>query len=70
MEKNQTAEQNDQLRLFLTQLKRCRGKLDRHTLLTLRGQALAGDLAGAQRGLSFLMRYGEKMRRIHAEDAR
>lgn len=37
---------------FLQYLKAYRTYLPRHTLLTLRGQALAGDVDGAARGLT------------------
>ena len=40
---------------FVCLLKSCRGKLPRQTLRTLRGQALAGDIDGAVRGLTRLL---------------
>ena len=40
---------------FVCQLKSCRGKLPSQTLRTLRGQALAGDVDGAVRGLTRLL---------------
>ncbi|MDW7670574.1 MAG: hypothetical protein SCK57_09290 [Bacillota bacterium] len=43
---------NTELKRFLHQLKRMRHTLPRQTLLTLRGQAVSGDVAGAWRGLS------------------
>lgn len=36
---------------FLKHLKAYRGVLPRHMLLTLRGQAISGDVDGAMRGL-------------------
>ena len=41
---------------FLKHLKAYRGILPRHTLLTLRGQALAGDVDGAARGLAQILK--------------
>ncbi len=40
---------------FLRRLKRHRDMLSRQQLLTLRGQALAGDIAGANRGLDHIL---------------
>lgn len=39
---------------FLANLRRSQGVLSRGTLLTLRGQALKGDIEGAERGLARL----------------
>lgn len=39
---------------FLVSLRRSRSILSRNTLLTLRGQALSGDIEGAERGLARL----------------
>ena len=41
---------------FLQHLKAYRTYLPRHTLLTLRGQALAGDEDGAARGLAQILK--------------
>lgn len=41
---------------FLRHLKAYRTQLPRHTLLTLRGQALAGDVEGAARGLAHILK--------------
>ena len=41
---------------FLQHLKAYRTYLPRHTLLTLRGQALAGDVDGAARGLAQILK--------------
>lgn len=41
---------------FLQHLKAYRTYLPRHTLLTLRGQALAGDVDGAIRGLAHILK--------------
>lgn len=41
---------------FLRELRHYGGVLDRDQLLTLRGQALAGDVYGARRGLARLTR--------------
>lgn len=40
---------------FLKRLKRHRGWLTRQQLLTLRGQALSGDIVGANKGLDRLL---------------
>lgn len=40
---------------FLERLKQCSKHLDRQQVKTLRGQALAGDVAGAEDGLAKLM---------------
>lgn len=42
-------------RIFLNTLKNCRRLLTAQEIHTLRGQALAGDLEGAQRGLQKLL---------------
>lgn len=41
---------------FLKHLKSYRGVLPRHTLLTLRGQAISGDVDGAMRGLAHMLK--------------
>lgn len=41
---------------FLKHLKSYRGVLPRHTLLTLRGQAVSGDVDGAMRGLTRMLK--------------
>ena len=41
---------------FLKHLKAYRGVLPRHTLLTLRGQAISGDVDGAMRGLAHMLK--------------
>ena len=41
---------------FLKHLKAYRGILPRHTLLTLRGQAISGDVDGAMRGLARMLK--------------
>ena len=41
---------------FLRHLKSYRTHLPRHTILTLRGQALAGDVDGAVRGLAQVLK--------------
>lgn len=41
---------------FLKHLKSYRGVLPRHTLLTLRGQAIFGDVDGAMRGLARMLK--------------
>ena len=41
---------------FLRHLKAYRTYLPRHTILTLRGQALAGDVDGAVRGLAQVLK--------------
>ena len=50
MEGSMTKEQ------FLRHLKAYRTYLPRHTILTLRGQALAGDVDGAVRGLAHVLK--------------
>ncbi len=44
--------------VFLNELKRYRRQLDKQTLMTLRGQALKGDVEGARRGLDRVLRRG------------
>lgn len=41
---------------FLSLLRSVRRRLPRQTILTLRGQALAGDIDGAVRGVEKLLR--------------
>ena len=41
---------------FLEHLKAYRSVLSRHTLLTLRGQAVSGDVDGAMRGLARMLK--------------
>lgn len=41
---------------FIRRLKKYVGRVDKGTLLTLKGQALAGDLAGAKAGLERIER--------------
>lgn len=41
---------------FLKHLKAYRSVLSRHTLLTLRGQAVSGDVDGAMRGLARMLK--------------
>ena len=41
---------------FLKHLKAYRGILPRHAILTLRGQALSGDVNGAMRGLARMLK--------------
>ena len=43
---------------FLERLKQCTKRLDRQTVRTLRGQALSGNVEGAEKGLEKLMRGG------------
>lgn len=50
--------------VFLNELKRYRQQLNRQQLLTLRGQALAGDVEGARRGLDRALRHGSLTRRL------
>ncbi len=50
--------------VFLDELKRYRRQLDRQQLLTLRGQALAGDVEGARRSLDRALRHGSWTRRL------
>lgn len=46
----------DPLNKFMRQLKQARNRITRQQLLTLRGQALAGDIVGAEKGLNTLLR--------------
>ncbi len=46
----------DDAEVFIRELKRYRQRLDRNALLTLRGQALSGDVEGARRGLERMLR--------------
>ncbi len=41
---------------FLKHLKSYRGVLPRHAILTLRGQAISGDVDGAMRGLAHMLK--------------
>ncbi len=43
------------LTTFLHTLRTYRGRIPKPVLQTLRGQALSGDLAGAQRGLTHIL---------------
>ena len=52
--RNNEFARNQRLRSFLQSLRRCSGIMSRNTLLTLRGQALSGDIEGAERGLARL----------------
>lgn len=58
MEKNDAAQKR--LNDFLLSLRRSRSILSRNTLLTLRGQALSGDIEGAERGLARLRMCAEQ----------
>ena len=49
---------------FLNRLKRYQRDLDYMQWKTLRGQALAGDVEGAERGLMKIIRHGEESGRI------
>lgn len=40
-----------EIRYFVIELKKYRGKIPRHVLKTIGGQALSGDLIGARKGL-------------------
>ena len=44
---------------FLKSLKKYRGLLNKQQIKTLRGQALSGNLAGAEKGLQKLLRRNE-----------
>lgn len=46
----------DYAKEFLRNLRRCRDRLTTQQLRTLRGQALAGDVSGAERGLDRLIK--------------
>lgn len=59
METNNSAEQK-RLNAFLMNLRRSRSILSHNTLLTLRGQALSGDIEGAERGLARLRMRAEQ----------
>ena len=50
----------DLVDVFLMRLYLCAHRLTRQQLKTLRGQALAGDIAGAEKGLERLLTRGEK----------
>ena len=58
MEKNDAAQKR--LNDFLLSLRCSRSILSRNTLLTLRGQALSGDIEGAERGLARLRMRAEQ----------
>ncbi|MCQ4922219.1 hypothetical protein NE686_03925 [Tissierella carlieri] len=40
-----------EIKLFVIELKKYRGKIPKQALKTIRGQALSGDLVGARKGL-------------------
>lgn len=61
-------EPKNETEAFLRTLGRYRRQLNRQTLLTLRGQALAGKLTEAQRGLDRMLRHGEKIRSLEPKD--
>ena len=56
------------LEAFIQELKRYRRQLDRQTLMTLRGQALKGDVKGAQRGLDRVLRQGYRKYGLELSD--
>lgn len=58
MEKNDAAQKRLNDSLF--SLRRSRNILSRNTLLTLRGQALSGNIEGAERGLARLCMYAKQ----------
>ena len=45
---------------FISRLKKYREELPKQTLKTIRGQALAGDVLGARKGLERLLNEGMK----------
>lgn len=51
---------NKETTQFIKQLKKYRGKLRKQTITTLRGQALSGDLKGAELGLKRLIEEASK----------
>lgn len=58
---DETAVEQDAMRYlkareFLDNLRKVQNKLDAQTYRTLRGQALSGDIQGAQKGLERIMR--------------
>lgn len=61
-------EPRNETEAFLRTLRRYRRQLDRQTLLTLRGQALAGKLTEAQRGLDRILRHGDRTQRLEMKD--
>ena len=52
---------------FIRHLKQYRNKLPRNTIKTLKGQALAGDVEGAARGLERKLKRLEPMRGVENE---
>lgn len=54
---------------FIKRLKKYVGTVDKGTLLTLKGQALAGDLAGAKAGLERIERRLEEEHDTVREDS-
>jgi len=50
-----TTEQQHRLRAFAKRLKTYVDRIPRNTILTIRGQALSGDLIGAEVGLARLL---------------
>ena len=47
---------NFRLNRFMIKLKNCRQYLSKQQYLTIKGQALSGDIDGAQKGLNSLLR--------------
>ena len=45
-----------EIHVFIKSLKKHQGRLSKQQLKTLRGQALSGNLAGAKKGLTKLLR--------------
>lgn len=52
----QDAQRYLKAREFLDKLRKSQGKLDAQTYRTLRGQALNGDVEGAEKGLGRILR--------------
>lgn len=49
---------------FIKELKNYRGLIPKNTLKTIRGQALAGDIEGAEKGLKKAVEKYKKMERV------
>ena len=49
---------------FIKELKNHRGLIPKNTLKTIRGQALAGDIEGAEKGLKKAVEKYKKMERV------
>ena len=57
---------SDPLTKFMRQLKHVRRQLTRQQLLTLRGQAITGDIVGAEKGLDTILHRSEQRKNMES----